>query len=290
MAKIQKRRSRWEKLKLRYQFNMMNEENYEVKSVFSLSVMNFIVWAFTAFLLVGSVSFAVIAFTPIKHYIPGYGKVNDRRQVLQQIAMADSIENWSRQIEQKMTYIERVLSGNIDTGAIESDLFTAAYDSLKIYSSSRADSLLRFEVEQRERLSIFEDIGEDAVLSLNEMFIFPPIKGLVSDTFNLKTAHYGIDIVGTQSKDVKAILPGRVVLSEFTIGTGYVIAIQHEANLLSVYKHNSQLTRKVGTLVEQGDVIAVSGNTGELSSGPHLHFELWYNGDPLDPARYINFE
>ena len=146
------------------------------------------------------------------------------------------------------------------------------------------------EVEQRERLSIFQDIEEDAVMSLNDMFIFAPIKGIVSDTFNLREGHYGIDIVGSQNREVKSILPGRVVLSEFTIGSGYVIVLQHDANLVSVYKHNSQLNRKVGILVDRGEVIAVSGNTGELSTGPHLHFELWYNGEPLNPAKFIDFE
>jgi len=289
MEKEFKRKTRWQRIKLRYQFNIMNEETYEVKSVFSFSILNLVIWAFMFSLLVGLASYATIAFTPIKQYIPGYGKVDDRRLALEHQLMADSISLWASNVERKMEIIEHVLKGDLDTGIQAEDLFNNNYDSLDIFSNSREDSLLRIEVEQRERFSIFDD-EEEISGSLSEINFYPPVKGMVSDSFNAKEEHYGIDIVATHNNEVKSILDGRVVLSEFTIETGYVIAVQHDANILSIYKHNSKLNRKVGNFIQQGEVIAVSGNTGEWTSGPHLHFELWYNGEPVDPVRYIDFE
>ncbi|MCP4122565.1 MAG: M23 family metallopeptidase [Bacteroidetes bacterium] len=289
MEKEFKRKTRWQRIKLRYQFNIMNEETYEVKSVFSFSMLNLVIWAFMFALLIGLASYAIIAFTPIKQYVPGYGKVDDRRLALEHQLMADSISLWASNVERKMEIIEHVLKGDLDTGIQTEDLFNNNYDSLDIFSYSKEDSLLRIEVEQRERFSIFDD-EEETSGSLSEIIIYPPVKGVVSDSFNTKEEHYGIDIVATHNNEVKSILDGRVVLSEFTIETGYVIAVQHDANILSIYKHNSKLNRKVGNFIQQGEVIAVSGNTGEWTNGSHLHFELWYNGEPVDPVRFIDFE
>jgi murein DD-endopeptidase MepM/ murein hydrolase activator NlpD len=289
MSMEKKKKGIWKKIRSRYQFSIMNEENYEVKSVHSLSVLNILLWVFSIVLVIGSMAFALIAFTPVRQYIPGYGKIDERRAAIRHQALADSISIWAEQVDQKMNIISKVLSGDIDTGIPSEDLFTNNYDSIAIFGSSREDSMLRAEVEQRERFSIFEDEEgeEESLLSLT---IFPPIRGVFSDTFNARAGHYGVDIVAAGSNDVKAILDGTVILAEFTIETGYVIAIQHDENLLSIYKHNSELTRKVGNFIEQGEVIAISGNTGENTSGPHLHFELWYDGEALDPAAYINFE
>lgn len=284
-----KKKSLWKRLQSRYQFSVMNEENYEVKSVHSLSILNILLWIFSIALVIGSITFAVIAFTPMKQYVPGYGKIDERRAAIRHQEMADSIELWARQVEQKMNIISRVLSGEVDTGSQSHDLFTDEYDSLPIYSYSREDSILRAEVETWERFTVFED-EYTVTENISAMTMFPPLRGEFSDTFNARQGHYGVDIVATGSKDVKAILDGRVLLAEFTIETGYVIAVQHDADLVSIYKHNSELTRKVGNFIKQGEVIAISGNTGERTSGPHLHFELWYNGEALDPARYINFQ
>lgn len=290
MTDSKKKRSFWSSLRARYQFNIMNEENYEVKSVSSFSVLNVVIWSFMVFLIIGSIVFAAIAYTPLKQYIPGYGKLDERRQAIAHQAMADSIAVWSEQIDQKLNILELVLRGEIDTGIPAEDLFTNNYDSLKIYSDSEEDSVLRAEMERRERFALFEEEDDNGRSTFNELVFFPPVKGVLSDTFNARSDHFGVDIVTGQNKEVKAVMDGRVLMAEFTIETGYVMAIQHSNELVSIYKHNSQLMRKVGNFIEQGEVIAISGNTGELTSGPHLHFELWYKGEPIDPARYVQFE
>jgi murein DD-endopeptidase MepM/ murein hydrolase activator NlpD len=124
---------------------------------------------------------------------------------------------------------------------------------------------------------------------ISGFLFFPPLKGTVTSRFDAPRKHFGIDIVSNANESIKATLDGTVLLSNFTSETGYVIALQHGNNLVSFYKHNSALLKKAGDFVKAGEVIAIIGSSGELSSGPHLHFELWYNGTPLDPLKYIAF-
>ncbi|MEZ5006746.1 MAG: M23 family metallopeptidase [Chitinophagales bacterium] len=289
MSKKYKNRSLWDRLKRRYQFNVMNEETYEVKSVLTISILNIVIWTGIAFLLMGFLTYLVIAFTPLKQYIPGYGKIDEREMVLNQQFLVDSLEIRTEQNNLKLKIIEKILSGDFDTMGYTEDLFAGNYDSLNLFSDSKEDSILRSEVELRERFSIFDD-NEAEAFSISNISFFPPLKGTVSDTFNAKNNHFGIDVIAGNNKEVKSVYQGTVVFAEFTVETGYIIGIQHSNDLFSVYKHNSKLNKKSGDEVKQGEVIAVAGNTGELSSGPHLHFELWYKGEAVDPSKYINFE
>ncbi len=289
MNQAKKKKSIWKKLRQRYQFNVLNEENYEVKSVLSLSMLNIVIWSGMLLLIVGLLSFFLISFTPLKQYIPGYGKINARQMAVKHQMLVDSLELRAEQNNMKLQIIEKVLQGNFDTTIQAEDLFTNNYDSLEIYSSSREDSMLRLDVEKRERFSIFSE-EEEIVKSIRDLLIFPPLKGVVSDSFGQDEHHYGIDIISNNSKDVKSILDGTVFLAEFSIETGYIIGIHHADDLISIYKHNAKLNKKVGNFITQGEVIATAGNTGELSTGPHLHFEMWYKGEPVNPMRYINFD
>lgn len=289
MKKGKKKKSIWTRLKQRYQLNVMNQENYEVKSVMSLSVLMITVWFLIAALILGILIFFAIAFTPLKQYIPGYTKVNSRQLALKHQLMADSLLIKFEQNNAKLEIIEKVLRGDIDTTIVPEELFVRNYDSLLIFSESVEDSILRAEVELRERFSIFEE-DEELEGSINELTFFPPLKGVISDSFIYDDLHFGIDIVAGKNKEVKSVLDGTVIFSEFTIESGYVIGISHSGSLISIYKHNSQLNRKIGDKVSGGDIIAIVGNTGELTSGPHLHFELWYHGQPIDPTRFINVD
>lgn len=289
MSKKNKNGSLWDRLRRRYQFNVMNEETYEVKSVLTISILNIVIWTGIAFLLMGFLTYLMISFTPLKQYIPGYGKIDEREMVLSQQFLVDSLEIRTEQNNLKLKIIEKILSGDFDTMGYTEDLFAGNYDSLNLFSDSKEDSILRSEVELRERFSIFDD-NEAEAFSISNISFFPPLKGTVSDTFNAKNNHFGIDVIAGSNKEVKSVYQGTVVFAEFTVETGYIIGIQHSNDLFSVYKHNSKLNKKSGDEVKQGEVIAVAGNTGELSSGPHLHFELWYKGEAVDPSKYINFE
>jgi murein DD-endopeptidase MepM/ murein hydrolase activator NlpD len=152
------------------------------------------------------------------------------------------------------------------------------------------DSIFRKDIENRDRynLSVGGE-GYNSNASIRNYFFFTPLKGLITNNFNTALGHYGIDIVAKENEPVKSVLDGTVILSDWTVKTGYVIAIQHQSNIISVYKHNSVLMKKEGEHVKAGDVIAIIGNTGELSSGPHLHFELWHDGKPVNPLDYMRF-
>ena len=124
---------------------------------------------------------------------------------------------------------------------------------------------------------------------LQDFFLFKPVDGIVSEHFDPQIDHLAIDIVAKQDEPVKAVADGTVIFASWTQDSGYVIAIQHRGNLISMYKHNSDLLKNVGNFVTAGEVVSIIGNTGELTSGPHLHFELWYNGNPINPEELIRF-
>lgn len=148
------------------------------------------------------------------------------------------------------------------------------------------DSQFRKEFEQGDILLDLENYSSG---ELQEFFLFSPLSGIVLSPYNVKTEHYGVDVVSKKNEPVKCVADGTVIFSDWTQESGYVISVQHKGNLISVYKHNSALLKKVGNFVNAGDIISIIGNTGELTSGPHLHFELWYNGNPVNPEEFVSF-
>jgi murein DD-endopeptidase MepM/ murein hydrolase activator NlpD len=148
------------------------------------------------------------------------------------------------------------------------------------------DSQFRKEFEQGDILLDLESYSSG---ELQEFFLFSPLSGIVLSPYNVKTEHYGVDVVSKKNEPVKCVADGTVIFSDWTQESGYVISVQHKGNLISVYKHNSALLKKVGNFVNAGDIISIIGNTGELTSGPHLHFELWYNGNPVNPEEFVSF-
>jgi murein DD-endopeptidase MepM/ murein hydrolase activator NlpD len=162
------------------------------------------------------------------------------------------------------------------------------YDTIQFPQPSQADSLIRQEIESQDRFTLSPS-GSVQASSLSNFYFFTPVKGTVTNVFNSKTKHYGIDIVASPNEVIKSTLDGTVVMADWTSETGYVIAVQHSNNLFSIYKHNSALLKNTGDYVKAGEVVAIIGNSGELTTGPHLHFELWYNGSPVNPVDYMTF-
>jgi len=150
-----------------------------------------------------------------------------------------------------------------------------------------ADSVFRKKFEQSE-LSLITLTGSK-YRELRETFFFTPITGVISDRYDVKKGHYGIDIVAKTNEPVKCIADGTVIMASWTQDAGYVIVIQHRGNLISLFKHNAELLKKVGNFVNAGEIISIVGNTGEMTNGPHLHFELWYNGNSLNPEEFVTF-
>jgi murein DD-endopeptidase MepM/ murein hydrolase activator NlpD len=233
---------------------------------------------------------SIIVFTPLREYIPGYTNQEQKQKAIETFVKADSL---SRELYMKNQYfanLKKVLNDEPLEG--ESDV---KQDSTKSYEitalkKSANDSLLRKMIDEEDKYNLQGNKKKKSRTDIAELLFFTPLRGTISNFFDPNKEHYGIDVSAPENEPVKSTLNGTVFFSEWTIETGNVIKIQHENNLVSSYKHNSVLLKKAGDYVKAGEVIAILGNSGEYSSGPHLHFELWYNGVPLNPLEYINFE
>jgi murein DD-endopeptidase MepM/ murein hydrolase activator NlpD len=198
----------------------------------------------------------------------------------------DSLENLYLAQSNYIKSLKNILSGNIsfddineDTGASETNQV-----ELELIKTNKEDSLLRALVDEEDKYNAFELEGDRFTTVL-----FPPVKGDLSSEFDYENKHYGVDIAMPENSPVHSISEGIVVFAEWTSETGFVIIAEHLNGLTSIYKHNSSIVKAQGDIIQTGEIIAFTGNTGSLTTGPHLHFELWYQGEPVDPENYIEF-
>ena len=279
-------------LKGKFRFVVLNDETFEEKLSLSLTRNN--VWVFigvVAFTLIFLTASALI-YTPLKYFIPGFGDYNYRSQILQLQFKTDSLQH---EIQGRQAWLENVMnvaSGNIDTTKpspnIDSKIDKSKIDLNEVKPE---DQELRKQVEEDENFSLSMNghQNSEAVDEVRSMHLMKPVDGYVTEEYDVKKEHFGMDIAAKADAPVKAVLNGKIISDSYTLETGYVMVIQHANNLISFYKHNSRLLKKTGSVIKAGDVIAIVGNTGEMSSGPHLHFELWHDGKSLNPKDYIAF-
>lgn len=293
MAVKKKSSRKWySKLRDKYRLVIMNNETFEERLSFRLSRLNVFLLTVSISIILITLTIFIIAFTPIREYIPGYMDVSIPGKIYRLERRADSLEIALKTKDIYLQNIRNIIEGKpiVDSVIQEQDA-NVNYDSITIESSPE-DSILRSEYEARTRYNLFfyetEDLYEGEV-SISDIMFFKPVEGIVINGFNLAEQHFGIDIAANNEAMVMAVLDGTVVFSDWTAETGHTIALQHSRNFISVYKHNSQLLKSLGSYVKAGEAIAVSGGTGELSSGPHLHFELWHNGTPVNPEQYMSF-
>lgn len=274
------------KLTHQYRLVMLNEETFEERFSLKLNRLNVFVLGglFSIFIIVSTI--LLIAFTPLKEYIPGYASTKLRSQALKATLKADSISRELTNLKLFTQAIQPILTGSIQPEKIDSiqqeTRNLIINDSL--LKASREDSIFREKIEIQDRFPIV-----DTKNKLLENVFFAPVTGMVSQEFDSNSKHFAIDIVAKTGTPVKAAADGTVIFSEWTTGTGYVIIVKHENNFVSVYKHNGSLLKKQGDFVKSGEVIASVGSTGELTTGPHLHFELWSGGYPVNPTTFIDF-
>ncbi len=229
----------------------------------------------------------IIAYTPLRENIPGYPSAKVRQQILRNYILVDSLEN---EIKTRDNYFLKVKT--LFEGGVPSDETSGTDTALKVteakFRNFNADSIFEDKLlDEKNNLALQQNPKK--LPSIANIHFFTPLRGLITNRFNLKTDHLAVDIVGKQNARISSVLDGTVIFAGWTMDTGYSIFIQHENNILSVYKHNAELFKAVGDKVKSGDVIAIMGNSGELTTGPHLHFELWHNGTALDPETYIDF-
>ena len=278
----------WDKLKYKYKLSVINETSYEEVLNFRLSQLHVLMALSVLAVILVTLTILLIAFTDLREFIPGYPDGNMRQMIAGNAIRVDSLEHELMKRDRFLTSLQLVLSGGDTTQMLQirNDSLKAGYDTVQ-FKLSEQESDFRAEIEEKERFNLGFGIKEQ---NKDYYHFFPPVEGMVTQSFDEKKRHYGTDIVAKANAKVAAVLDGVVVFTDWTIKTGYVIQVQHANDLLSVYKHNSVLLKKQGDYVRAGEVLGVVGNTGEESSGPHLHFELWRAGNPLNPEDFIKFK
>jgi murein DD-endopeptidase MepM/ murein hydrolase activator NlpD len=273
-----------ERLKYKYRLVVMNDSTFEEKASVTLTPMNLFVVLSVIITLFTIIVSSLIIFTPLKEYIPGFADYKMRRDINLLLEKTDSLENEIRIRDNYFRPLNNIINGRdpADTTPVpEQETGEEAVPGTEQGSTSFLPGFYAEELPGGETQGAKRDISNFS--------FFPPLKGIVSGKFNLKEDHSAIDIVSKPDEAVKATLEGRVIFSSWTSEAGHVIGLQHPNNLVSIYKHNAVLLKKVGTFVNAGDAIAIVGNSGEYTSGPHLHFELWYNGNAINPEDYMIF-
>lgn len=288
MAEKEKRAKKIRKKLLhKYRLVVLNEDTFEERFSFKLNRLNVFVFStiFAVFLI--TVTTVIIAFTPLREYIPGYSSTALKLKATELTFKTDSLQQVINVNEQYLASIRKVLTGDVKTVVFNKDsiIEAAKVDFSKLnLAASKQDSILRERVQQEDKYNPLTGPAEVSFV------LFAPVKGTISEGYNPKEKHFAVDIVTVKDAPVKATADGTIIFAEWTADTGYVVIIEHANNLISVYKHNASLSKEQGELVKAGEVVATAGNTGDLSTGPHLHFELWRDGYPINPTNFIDFD
>lgn len=267
----------------------MNDDTFEERFSLRLTPGGLLILISGITILMIGIVVSLVAFTPLREYIPGYADVDVQSKLVRLNFEADSIQH---ELEVKQKYVDNILT--ILAGKDSTEHPPNPRDTTKNYSDlnfrpSSADTALRNEIESMDQYSLSIDVKHRGGIS--GFFFFVPVKGTVSNAFNSGEGHFGVDIAASdENEPIRSTLDGTVISASFTTEDGYVIAVQHSDNLISIYKHNAALLKKPGEYVKAGDPIAIVGSSGEQIEGPHLHFELWYNGAAVNPSDYMVFE
>ena len=289
----------WAKIRNRYRLVVMNDDSFEEQFSFKLTPLNIFIFTGLISIIMITLTVSIVAFTPLREYIPGYGaEINTRKDLLNLTMKLDSLQYELSLNSTAMDNIKHIVSGDVrdSVSSTPSPVSPKKGDAPSpsgkagegVYPS-KEDSIFRSQVESQDKYSLAFSEKKTGKDNINSFFFFTPVKGMVTASFNLSEEHYGADIAAKENEPIKATLDGTVLFAGWTSETGYTIQIQHSNNLVSAYKHNSVLLKRAGQYVKAGEAIAVIGNSGEQTSGPHLHFELWYNGSAIDPQEYIVF-
>jgi Membrane proteins related to metalloendopeptidases len=276
----------WNKMSFKYKLSFLNEKTLEETFSMQLSRLNaaVIIIVFTVLLI--SLTSVIIITTPIRNYLPGYMDVEVRQTLIENALKADSLEQQMKLQSRYLNNISAILRGEIEADEIlPPDTLQENYAFNLEKSEETAEFIRNYEGEEKYNLS---QLSTPGLLPENITF-YKPVKGIISSPFDIKKKHYAIDIAATPKESVLSVLKGTVIFTGFDANAGYVIQIQHTNGFISIYKHNALLLKSQGDEVEAGEAIALVGNTGNFSTGNHLHFELWFRGKPVNPQEYINF-
>ena len=271
-----------------YKVVISSEDTFEEKFSFKANKINALIIILVYSIILISFTISIVFFTQLREMVPGYSSTDLLNRAIYLTKKTDSLEQQIALNNKFYKSIEDVLSGNIeefvprDELSVDSSLTNSDFVTV---SPNSQDSILRKYVENEDKFNL----TNNELIIENKMF-FSPIKGEITQSFNFNENHFAIDIAADIGTPVKSVLDGKIIFSEWSLETGYVVVIDHGENIISVYKHNSKILKEQNDFVQAGEVIAYSGNQGNLSTGPHLHFELWKNGTPIDPEPLLNFK
>jgi murein DD-endopeptidase MepM/ murein hydrolase activator NlpD len=287
-GKRQKRRVLRKRLFTKNRLVILNEDSFEEIFSLRLTLMNVFVVAVLGAVFLIAVTTYIIAFTPLREYIPGYASTQLKREATQLALKSDSLTIALQRNEAYLESLKKVLLGDIDVAKFSKDSITVADikdPEPESTMPSKDEIKLREQVQKEDKYNVLENAKPKT-----SVVFFPPATGMVTDRYNTRKKHYAVDVALPKNTPIKAAIGGNVIFADWTATTGYVIILRHADGFLTVYKHASSLTADVGDTVRTGEAIGVAGSGGAESTGIHLHFELWKDGHPVDPEKYINFE
>ena len=286
MPKRRRSKAFWKNFKFKYKLTIVNENTLEEIVGLRVSKLNGLSVLLSVLTVLFLIAACIIAFTPLRNYLPGYMNSEVRSQIVGNALRVDSLQQVLNRQNLYIMNIQDIFSGNIPVDSVQTldSLTTVRKDTLM--ERTKREEEFRRQYEETEKYNLTSITSQPDVTGLIQ---YRPTRGMVSDRFDAEKKHYGTDIAANPNESVLATMDGTVILSTYTAETGYLIGVQHSQDLISVYKHCGSLLKKEGDRVKGGEAIALVGNSGTLSTGPHLHFELWYKGHPVNPEKYIVF-
>ncbi len=280
-----------QRLRENYRLVIMHNETFKEVGSYKLNLLSLYILLSSIFVALTIIVFCLVIYTPIKKYIPGYGDYNQYAKVT---ALQDRIKKLEREVQSQTEYtesIKRILVGKNETIKDQNDK-DATPEITKPEPVKRIpeDEKLRKNLKSGQNQGVSPSFNFTPLdVPVENNYFISPLTGIVSSGFKSSVKHYGVDLIAPKDTPIKAVKDGHVILADWTMDTGYTIGIQHNNNLVTFYKHNSELMKKVGDVVKSGETIAIIGNTGLQTSGFHLHFELWHNGMAVNPSGLMSF-
>lgn len=281
-----KRRVLWNNFKFKYKLTIFNENTLEELVAIHVSKLNGVSVLLSAVTVIFAIAATIIAFTPLRNYLPGYMNSEVRAQIVNNALRADSLQEMLGRQNMYIMNIQDILSGKVLVDSVQSIDSLTMVRSEELMERSKEEEEFQRMYEESERYDLTTAVAQATVGGLN---FVRPTRGMMSSNFDVEAKHFGVDIAANPDESILSTLDGTVILSAYTAETGYVIQVQHAQDFISIYKHCGSLLKRAGDSVRAGEAIALVGNTGEQSTGPHLHFELWSKGRAIDPSKYIVF-
>lgn len=282
-----KRKKIAKKLFTKNRLVILNEDTFEEIFSLRLTLMNVFVVATVGAVIIIFVTTYIIAFTPLREYIPGYASSELKKNATELALKSDSLQIALNKNEAYIRSIQRILTGDLDYAKLSKDSIIAAGMEIPQgpITASEEEKELRNEVAKEDKYNLFEK-----ATAKTSVVLFAPVQGSVTDKFNARQKHYAVDIAVPKNTPIKAVLNGNVIFADWTPSNGNCVIVRHNNGFISVYKHAAEVSVEQGDVVKTGEVVALAGSTGRESTGVHLHFELWKDGYPIDPEQFISFE